>query len=496
MSDNQVGTQEPRFWFDLGGTTYPRDRNRLPTGRGQRRVVERPARREFHKRLENTLWSRMAFDRTAQEGFTDHDHLHRVAAEDYRLLSAATDDVVHLIETLCHVNTEFSAVGEVNEEARDQAITQVKAKVLDRVAVNLRPRGSVWEHRLDQVELDEAAEEVRGKLESTIRDFADQFVELLDELVSISRLGLVTWEPPGNCDILFYRDIVVQQDTDVTTIRSHKGSEVIHSSNLRTITRRTIEVRNQFATKHEVSEALYYMKLRKAKAEQIDRTPALVPRTIQPLLDALPSWLRPLVELIDGERYFLRVIRRRVADVDIEQEGRHEEIELIHEDPMAHYDPAIALDRYVLTGWGPEETEVEEKSRAAEQKEHTAIADAAAASVRFWPAALVVCLLVVAGAALAGFGNSWRPAYLLGYVVASVGAVGSLVPLRLERMARRRKAPWPYLLAGAAAVIAGSSCLLFLVPAVRLGSLPVGAMAFLAGIVSVVAAIAARKLIR
>ena len=75
------------------------------------------------------------------------------------------------------------------------------------------------------------------------------------------------------------------------------------------------------------------------------------------------------------------------ADLKTEHEGNsREEEELIYHYLLPYYDPAIFLDRYVLTGWGPEEIEAEEKRRSAEQYNETEMAIAYSVAMWLYPA--------------------------------------------------------------------------------------------------------------
>ena len=484
--------QSPTYSLRVDRDTYPDDAHRRMA---DAKPTQPPVRRPFHEKIEEALWSRFSFDEARRNGFRDHDHLAKTSSADLGVLLGAADDVGQFVETLCDVNTEFTAETEIHEAGRDEAMAKVKQQMLHRTGVDLRPGGSVWGHDLDAMDLGPAITTVGQRLRSAVKRFVERFVAFLDAMVAAELVGLIKWELPGNCDISFFREIVIQQGTDVTTIRSEKRSEVIHAGALRVIQRRTMEVRQIIKGEHEVRHARYDMELRNAGRDQVDRSKVLIPQPIQPLIEALPEWLRPLVELVDGERYSMLIVAEKVDEIETQRETVHEEAEIVHSDVLLHFDPAIVVDRYVLTGWGPEEADAEQQRRDARQEEAEQTADAQVAALWFWPASVGVVLAIVLGAWMTALAAVWAPLGVIGPALGMIGGVGAFVPLRLQRQAWRKNLSWPYLLSGTAAAVGGSFAVLFAAGALARGSWLFGGMSVLSIVLSGLGVWAAREAI-
>ena len=81
----------------------------------------------------------------------------------------AGNDVYRLVEAVCDVNLEFVSEGKVHEASRDDAMRQVRQRMLGKVSAVLRPRTSVWNPTIDQLELEIAVVEVRRRLQDVVR---------------------------------------------------------------------------------------------------------------------------------------------------------------------------------------------------------------------------------------------------------------------------------------------------------------------------------------
>jgi hypothetical protein len=90
----------------------------------------------------------------------------------------------------------------------------------------------------------------------------------------------------------------------------------------------------------------------------IGNSRVVVPPNVERLIRAIPEWLYPQVEMIDGD-----IFRERIIEQDYCQEVWQEV--RVKDEPIYGCEPGVIIGPYVLTGWGPREVAAEQARRAA-----------------------------------------------------------------------------------------------------------------------------------
>ena len=440
----------PSFQQRVGETNYPASAYQTQAPAIQESALDDQS-RLLRDRVVTSLWSRVSFDEVANQPDLDHDRLLGAATSAMSALQQAAEEVAKLIDVIWSVNSEYVADSPVEKDVQQEVFTKLKERMLNRIGVDLRPNATPWDGEMDDEPIPIAKVAVRKRLRRQYRRFAERLIRLLDELVGAEVLGLVRWDTDRSCDVFFYREIALRRGEEVTTIRSLKGSQVVHSNVFSEIRRNTFEVRQYVKHEYEVRRALCFMKLRKAAATQADHSATVVPKKFQPILDALPAWLRPQTQTVDGERYLFQVVSERQEDVDVTTENRWEEQIFTSVDVVA--DPAIIIERYVLTGWGPEEEEAELTRRRAEQAEHEALADMHQAALMYWPAVSVSVVLTMVGIGVALASRFWFLLWPVGTFFTLAGGFSSAWPIHLGCQKRGRPTGALYLAASVCFVV-------------------------------------------
>jgi hypothetical protein len=85
----------------------------------------------------------------------------------------------------------------------------------------------------------------------------------------------------------------------------------------------------------------------------------IVPPQVERLIQAIPEWLYPQAEMIDGD-----IFRERIIEQDYRQEAWQEV--RVKDEPIYGCEPGVIVGPYVLTGWGPREVAAEQSRRTAE----------------------------------------------------------------------------------------------------------------------------------
>jgi hypothetical protein len=137
----------------------------------------------------------------------------------------------------------------------------------------------------------------------------------------------------------------------------------------------------------------------------IDNSRVVMPPPVERLCRAVPDWLKPFVEVIDGT-----IFRERIIERDV-QVANWQDVQVIDE-PIVGCEPGVIIGSFVLTGWGPREVEAELRRREALTHESTSIQKAASATIRYPVAIVGATLLAILAVALmfratSGVGGGW-----------------------------------------------------------------------------------------
>lgn len=434
-------SRTPRFSIEADGLTFPvppaateqktmvpgvkkPDRQRLPVDRLVSEIV-------------HSLWPTLPFLDGEQAGFRDMEPLVDAYSQSWARLDAAWDEVQHLAEVVCRINIEVQAEQDVNEPARDKAVARTFMKSIEGIPGSWVPPWSPLTADLVERPLDEAQAVLRDSLWQATHQLASQILDVLNLMVGAERLGVIRWSGPTSCEIHFFREIVIQRHKRTEEILGTRHTEIIHDAPLRRIQRTRQEVTTVTSGDHEHRHARYGLHLMHASSSLLEYTPTMIPARFQPVAQAVPDWLRPLVEVVDGKRF-----RQQIVSTPVSTEGYAEsQTRVDSEEVVLRPDPAILLgNRYVLTGWGPEEMEGEQERQAAvarqESEQQRRRTGAAAAKLRGW--ATIALLVQALGLILAGAGAvMWPALQVLGWIVALIGLIPVDEAVRAEVVLRR-----------------------------------------------------------
>ena len=440
-SFSAISSPGPRFHIEVDGQTFP-----VPAVAARQKTtgpeVKQPDRRRLPadrlvSEIVHSLWPTLPFVDGERSGLGDMTRLVDVYSQSWARLDSAWDEVQHLVEVVCQTNIEVQADEDVNEPAREKAVARTFTKSIEGVPGSWTPPSSPLTADLVERPLDEVRAVLRESLWQATHELASQILDVLNLMVNAERLGIIRWSGPTSCEIHFFREIIIQGNNRTEEILGTQHTEIIHDSPLRRIQRTTQEVTTVTSGEHEHRHARYELHLMEASSALLQHTPTMIPGRFQPIAEAVPSWLKPLVEVVDGKRF-----RQQVVSTPVSTEGFSEsETRIESEEVVLRPDPAILLgSRYVLTGWGPEEMEGEKKRQATvareESQRNERHSGLAAAKVRAW---IVIAIAVEAlGLILAGAGAArWPALQVLGWIVAVMGLVPVDEAVRVEAIFRR-----------------------------------------------------------
>lgn len=398
-------------------------------------------------RLQQRLWPQLPYAAIATESPTDPARLVSVYVDSLRVVNNFQGELSEFVTAICSANLEFrQELGATNSVARDGAVSATLRDMLERAQVAIEPVSNALRAELVALPVEQVHARLIAASQRAASEFATQFVNVLQTLVDQHLAGLVEWVGTQACRYHFFKEVVIQENDGLHSFRSapHQNA-ASHSGWSVTTTERTRgrHIHRRARHEHHVMHAF---------DTTIANTKVILPAHVERLLKAVPLWLADFVRIIDGQ-----IIRERI----IEQDCRTETWEQVsvRDEPVSGPDPAIVIDEFVLTGWGPRDIVQEQSRRQSET--HADRSRLAVQESTLWicggvAAHLVACLLAwrslhgdpslraaVIALTLGGIVATWNVlrlfqnagAFLTGVTAAVIGTmVLTLVPLGVQTL--------------------------------------------------------------
>ncbi len=184
---------------------------------------------------------------------------------------------------------------------------------------------------------------------------------MLQRMVDLELFGLVEWLPKQCCRYHFFRRVVIQGTAEHTGTIIETMTSDEAGARARGFGRRVIGNRRTTSThsiKHEIRFARHQHELINAVRTSIRNSTVIMPPQIVRLVESIPEWLYPFVEVIDGHIVRELIIERDVSVEDWTQVD-------VRDEPILDLDPGIVIGPYVLSGWGSVEIRKEQERRQA-----------------------------------------------------------------------------------------------------------------------------------
>jgi hypothetical protein len=338
---------------------------------------------------------------------------------------------------------------------------QKLAETLTAAKSNWLPTKNVLNAGLVSQPVPELRRHLHSALNQAVHNFTAQFFELLARLVDRELVGLVEWFPNGCCSYHFFRRAVIQENDgagperiiDETFFREITNRD--ESTGRRIVGRRTVEkVKGQGRHYHRL--ARHEHEVMNAVHTSIANSAVLLPPQAERLVQAVPEWLYPFVQIIDGD-----IFRERIIEQDVRVETWSEV--RVRDEPIIGCEPGVIFGPYVLTGWGPREDAAEKRRRREFQDAEVRLQSENSATWERFPWALGAGLTGVATIALLMGGQSIISQSSLCIPVLMILSLYALMQaIRLHGIAVRQPSRLPHYLSGLAiafGLFAGSALL-------------------------------------
>ena len=355
-------------------------------------------RNPLQESLASYFWSRLPFSKAIDLAeHLKHDELCQLEAESVSQLNQWQDELQNLVAVHCRTAIEMRAEGPSVDSARRASLEKKADELLQEcgsVFLLLRPVLTADTRPL-------AARKVYDKLYTALRqacqELASGFVTLLDRMRDKSLAGTIHWTTKTDCKLDFFRHVVIHESKATVT---HTTEQV--TDDARPILRFREMESSQVSDQHCLAQHEHHVT--QAVAHRIEEKWHPIPQQFQPLLDAIPAWLRPHVRILEGHQYLERIFVRNLYKRDWQTEPivrREFETE-----------PAILIGSYVLAGWG--QAELDREMQRLDSIEFEAEKTNIVRAARRWTiAAAVIAIPLMIAAVLAIAFSRTAPQFLL-----------------------------------------------------------------------------------
>lgn len=387
--DSDVLTLE----VERGGRRFPEDllRSASPPKNRIRKLVVQKREDQLPGLIAEALWNRLPWTAIDTTSDVSRDSIITAYIDSLKQIDHCREQVEELVEAACRANIEFrQALGQTNVIARDQALEEQLEKVVEEAELQWLPTRNVATGELMSRPADVYRQRLNAALEQATQEFAKELMQLFARLVDRQLFGLVEWLPNHCCRYHFFRQVVIQENTGEFR---HVLSEELFNESLSstaqaretTFGRRSIERGQQ--GKHHFRLARHEHEVINAVRTSVGNSTVVMPPGVVDLVKAIPEWLYPFVEVIDGDIIRERIIERDTGVTDWKQSE-------VFDEPIFGCEPGVIIGPYVLSGWGPREVDSELLRRRSASE--IAMTESNRQSAGWRGPLLLVCSLVLA----------------------------------------------------------------------------------------------------
>lgn len=315
-----------------------------------------------HEAIATRLKAQFALPHTKPSSTED---VVRIYDGDRQKLAGWRTDMQLLLDAIGTVNFELRIEGGRKERADD--ISRLLAERRQTAAAKFQFPSAAPDQTLFATLLLKPPAEVHRdllhELETQLSQFVKDIFITLDRLVAEDALGTIEWIGDALCKFHYLHDLIIHEPA-ADQIETILATNLPGDSELRARRMNSFRI-DSGINKFRVE--LHEHELMGAERSSVGSATVIIPREIQPVLDAIPGWLKPMSEIVTGT-----CVRKRQAQITVKDEewkkrefiGSHLVTETITTDVF--YDPAVTLGNYVLAGWSDADIHREEQLRLRE----------------------------------------------------------------------------------------------------------------------------------
>ena len=348
---------------EMGGRTFlpsPQTRSATPPGR-VRRIQQRREEAELPKLLQEAILSRLPWSALPAEE-AERQHLVETYIASLNQLVRFREDIEKLVRAACQANLEFRQLaGETNVNSRDAALAAKLDEMVAAATCDWLPTRNVLDAKLVSQPVSTLHVQLQTAVNEAVTEFTTQFFELLAKLVERQLFGLVEWLPNHCCGYHFFKRVILQENLGISQ-SVVAGTQYFESDSAtrdpqtapRIVGRQTIKETHHGQHHHRF--ARHEHSVMNSVCTTIRNSQVVMPPQVVRLIEQVPEWLYPFVQVIDGDIFRERIIEQDTG-VETWTDVR------VRDEPIYGCEPGVIIGPFVLTGWGPREVGEEQSRR-------------------------------------------------------------------------------------------------------------------------------------
>ena len=313
------------------------------------------------QRLESALWTTLPIASLEADSENTLEGLIQSYNASWSRLHRLHDDLRGIVRRICTANVEWKSETDTRVPSAQQSLIQSTVdEMASRVTLSFGPSSSVLTADVANWSLETVRQRFTASARKDLQQFCRCVESSLKEMAELQLIGILEWVGPNACKYHFFTEVVCHDGTQTTEsgLKSRERSWEERRNNL--VTRFAAYIEKKTTALISIRRARHEHHVIHAFHTTIgNSTVTTLPRHRQ-LLDAIPDWLRDFVRVIDGTLVRELVIERECC------RKTWSEVEVI-DMPQFDCEPAVVIDQYALTGWGPREIQ-QEKQRQAEER--------------------------------------------------------------------------------------------------------------------------------
>jgi hypothetical protein len=322
----------------------------IPSENQIRELRLQPAEESLPSRLAEAIFRLLPWSKLGTNEKLDRDTVVRAYNDSLKKLDACRQEVETFVAEACRANLEFrQQSGPTHVKARGEVMNRLLSKMIEEGTAPWDPVRSIATAELLSKSPQHFQQQFEKELLREATRFSVQLIELLKHCVDKELFGLAEWFPNQCCRYHFFRRVAIQGKSQKTQSTSF-SSEIDGPPSLNPFLVGKLTLTTTESALHEVRYARHEHELINAIRTNIANSTVAMPAAVLRMINYLPPWLVPFVEVIDGN-----IVRERIIERDVSTEHWTNVTfrdELIYE---FAFDPGIVIGPYVLCGWMPTE---------------------------------------------------------------------------------------------------------------------------------------------
>lgn len=312
----------------------------------QRQYQDSDWKRELIKSIARELEAQLAFFTMRRDvGYVGIEQICKATSASREQFETWCMQVRTLADQIIACSIELDEEG-IPDETIDTERAKLTAELLEGVSLP-SPPDPIVDYKFADLIPDQAFQAASNILRNECVQFASAFMSSMESLQNRLVVGS-TEHTRTSCKAEFYRHRITFQALE-TQLRSYPS----RTSNSNAANR--VDIFREQGLKVATSTISHVHHVHHPVRREVGSEKYPIPVQFIPILDSIPSWLAPNIQILEGTQ--INEIRRE------ERTSEHTHLKRQYVSSKWQLEPAILFGNFVLAGWNEREIEVEERRR-------------------------------------------------------------------------------------------------------------------------------------